>query len=732
MMMGQNLRQQIINSGVLSPAQLTVAEKIGKQKGKGLLLTLLDMDDIPHDKLLHAIAASYGAPYIDVSSLEIDDNLLQMCPESLCLEYQFLPVSSNEHELVIATSDPLNVTMLDDLAFRFDRRIIASFTRPDHILQKISAIYQDDSAAFEEVKADSIQTQEFEDSSEVANLDELQKGAEDSPIIKLVNRIISQAIKIESSDIHIEAGERQSVVRMRVDGLLRDMMKFPSKAHVLVVSRIKIMAGLDISNLHTPQDGRSQVKLWGNKYDMRISTLPSMHGEKVVLRILDKKGLALGLNMLGFNETAFEHISAAIKLPTGAVLVTGPTGSGKTTTLYSILHSIRNEALNIITVEDPIEYQIERVNQVPVNTKRGMTFAKALRSILRQDPDVVMVGEIRDQETAKIAMHAAQTGHLVLSTLHTNDAPSTINRLFDIGIEASVLASSVNLIVAQRLVRRLCPKCQQQLLPDEKLRKRFDIPEGISVYENRGCSDCMDTGYKGRLGIFEVLYVNDRIRKLIAEGAEQQTLMQAAREEGMLTLFEDGFNKALAGHTSLEEVERICIAPEQFSMRKQMNEQQQLLPYSSAQRPQDPVSVQQPDETEQQTILIVDDSSDLRLYVELILKTYGYKVLQAEDGQQAWEMLQTTKPDLVLSDVEMPRMTGLELIEQIRGDRSFNDMPIVMLTSHKGQEQEVLGLDTGADDYIGKPVEPLTLKARIKRTLALYNHLHSASTTDSS
>jgi type IV pilus assembly protein PilB len=719
------LRQQLINSGVLTPAQLAIAEKIDKQKGKGLLLTLLDMNDVAHDALLHAIAAIYGAPYIDISNLKVDAALLEMCPENLCLEYQFLPVSTNEHELVIATGDPLNVIMLDDLAFRFDRRIIASFTRPDLILQKIATIYQDDGAAFEEMEGDSVQIQEFEDSPEVTNLDELKRGAEDSPIIKLVNRIISQAIKVESSDIHIEAGEHQSVVRMRIDGLLKDMMKFPFKAHTLVVSCIKIMARLDISNSRTPQDGRFQVKLWGKKYDMRISTLPSMHGEKIVLRILDKSGLALGLNVLGFEKTAYEHICECIKLSTGAVLVTGPTGSGKTTTLYSFLHSIRNETLNMITVEDPIEYQIERVNQVPVNTKTGMTFAKALRSILRQDPDVVMVGEIRDHETASIAMHAAQTGHLVLSTLHTNDAPSTISRLLDIGVESSVIASSLNLIVAQRLVRRLCPKCKLQSLPDEKLRKRFDIPNGISFYEKSGCNDCMDTGYKGRLAIFEVLYVNNQIRKLIAEGADQQMLMQAAREADMLTLFEDGFNKALAGHTSLDEVERLCTVPKSFSMREQMDEQQQLLPYGSAQRSQNQIPVQQAGEADQQTILIVDDSSDLRLYVEVILKGYGYNVSQAEDGQQAWEMLQTMRPSLVLLDVEMPKMSGLELLQKIRDDKSFNDMPVVMLTSHKGEEQEVLGLETGADDYIGKPVEPLKLQARIKRTLALYNHLQS-------
>jgi len=482
------------------------------------------------------------------------------------------------------------------------------------------------------------------------------------------------------------------------------------------------MSRLDISNSRSPQDGRSRIKLKGKSFDMRISTLPSMHGEKVVMRILDKGGLALDLDVLCFESTAYKRIRECIALPAGAVLVTGPTGSGKTTTLYSFLHHIRSEEMNMITVEDPVEFQIDGINQVQVNPKSGMTFASALRSILRQDPDVVMVGEIRDRETAEIAMHAAQTGHLVLSTLHTNDAPSTITRLLDMGIEASMLASSLNLIVAQRLVRRLCPKCRQEVRLDADLIKRFDIPDEITFYEKKGCKSCMDIGYKGRVSVHEVLYINDHIRRLIVHGVSDNELKQIARENDMFTLFEDGVSKVLSGLTSMEEVMRVCSLPEHFSLREHLDENKQLLSLGAAQRARDMAQVQQVT-TDQQTILVVDDSSTVRSLVEFVLDADGYKVLQAEDGQQAWNILQRIKPSLVLSDCEMPKMSGIELLTRMREQVRFNDVPIILLTARKGEEDEVLGLSAGADDYIGKPVEPLRLQARIKRTLSLYSHL---------
>jgi len=716
-------QRQLIQLGVISEAQITEAEQSDQFRKKGLLMCLLDMQDVDDTALLHAVSKIYKTPYVDIGSLTIDDALLELCPEKLCLEYGFVPISQNETDIIIATGNPLDVNMLNALGFKLGKRIVPRFTRPDMIHSKVSESYSDSDTAFdaamESLDDEHALTQEIDSTTATANLDELKRGAEDSPIIKLVNGIIVQAMKIGSSDIHIEPGERQSVVRLRVDGRLRPTLKFPSKAHPLVVSRIKIMSKLDIANARTPQDGRSRIKLWGKSYDMRISTLPAMHGEKVVMRILDKGGLALNLDVLCFEELAYKRVRECIKLPTGAILVTGPTGSGKTTTLYSFLNHIKDEEMNLITIEDPVEYQIEGINQVQVNPKSGMTFSTVLRSILRQDPDVVMVGEIRDEETAEIALHAAQTGHLVLSTLHTNDAPSTVTRLFDMGIDPTMLASSLSLIVAQRLVRRLCPKCRREARPDSDLIERLGIPENVVFFEKVGCNACMDIGYKGRLGIHEVLYVNDRMRKLIARGALDRELMQVAREEGMFTMFEDGLSKALAGQTSLQEVIRVATQPEGFKLSDHLDENLQILSYGAVQKNRDKIQ-QKGIDTGQKTILVVDDSSSVRNLVEFILDADGYKVLQAEDGQQAWNILQGLKPNLVLTDCEMPNMSGLELLQRMREQDRFDDVPIIMLTARKGEEDEVLGLKSGADDYIGKPVEPLKLQARVKKTLALY------------
>ncbi len=724
-------QRQLIQSGVLTEAQVIKAEEATRSGKIALLPALLEMDDVDDQALLDALSRIYKTPYIDISNIRVDEALLEMCPEKICLDYAFIPVGQNETDVVIATATPLDVNMLDALGFKLGKRIIPRFARPDYIQRKIRELYQDSdsdfNAAVEGLGDEHVLTQEMDAAQDTANLDELKRGAEDSPIIKLVNGVIVQAMKIGSSDIHIEAGERQSVVRLRVDGRLRPMLRFPVKAHPLVISRIKIMSRLDIANSRTPQDGRARVKLWGKSYDMRISTLPAMHGEKVVMRILDKGGLALNLDVLCFEEVAYKRIRQCISQPTGAVLVTGPTGSGKTTTLYSFLHHINDDEMNLITIEDPIEFQIAGINQVQVNPKAGMTFSTVLRSILRQDPDVVMVGEIRDEETAEIALHAAQTGHLVFSTLHTNDAPSTVNRLLDMGIDPAMLASSVNLIVAQRLVRRLCPKCRREAKPDAELAERLGIPDGVTLYEKTGCKQCMNIGYKGRMGIHEVMYMNDRLRKLISRGATERELMQAAREEDMLTLFEDGLSKALAGQTSLQEVMRVCTVPEGFLLHEHLDDHLQMLSYGEVQRRRDKAHAQYAVSTEQQTVLVVDDSSSVRNLVEFILDADGYRVIQAEDGQQAWNLLQRVKPNLVLTDCEMPNMSGMELLKQMREQERFDNVPVIMLTARRSEEDEVMGLKAGADDYIVKPVEPLKLQARIRKTLGLYAHMVSGS-----
>lgn len=720
--------QQLIASGAVTASQGDLAQQAARKSRISLLQALLEIDEINPDALLGSLAAIYKLPYSDISTISPDSGLAGVCSEETCRKYTVAPLRVDGAVIEIATDSPDDIAMLDALAFSLGKRIVPVFTRPDLIRQRISELYRHTDTDFGENidLGSAAKSGAEEEDAEIPNLDELKRKSEDSPIINLVTNVIIKAIKSGSSDIHIEAGERESVVRLRVDGLLKPVMNLPDNVHPLVVSRIKIMAKMDISNTRTPQDGRCQIKLWGRNFDMRISTLPSMYGEKAVLRILDKSGQTLKLDSLGFDNRAYEQIRECLSLSTGCVLVVGPTGSGKTTTLYSFLRHIQNETLNIVTVEDPVEYQIKGINQVQVNTKSGMTFASVLRSILRQDPDVVMVGEIRDQETAHIAMHAAQTGHLVLSTLHTNSAPATVTRLLEMGIEAPLLTSSLNLVVAQRLLRRLCPKCRRESPADKDFAKRFDIPEELTFYKKSGCKECMDIGYSGRLGIHEVLYVNDRMRALISSGASSPELMQAAREDGTMTLFESAMNRALSGQTSLDEVMRVCSLPEEFSLRQQLADHGQLLSLGESRRRRRQSQVNQAGSTGQQTILVVDDSSELRELVAFVLKASGYHILQAEDGQQAWEMLQSIKPDLLLLDREMPKMSGIELLKQVREQDRLSGMPVIMLTSRKGEEDEVLGLNSGADDYLGKPLEPLKLQARVKKILATYANLRSA------
>ena len=725
-------QRQLIESGVVSQSQIDDALQNPETKKHGLLLALLNMGGVDDNVLLQTLARIYKAPYLDVSNFKPSDAILKKCPEKLCLDYNFVPIDRQDGELVIATGNPMDFSRLDALQFKLGERVRVIFSRPDFIQKKIREMYQGDAAfdaAMSGLEGDvSFSAAAADDDKQEADISVLKKGAGDSPIIKLVNGIMVQAMKMGSSDIHIEAGERVSVVRMRVDGRLREAFKFPVKAHSLVISRIKIMSSLDISNTRTPQDGRTRIKLWGKSYDMRVSTLPSMHGEKAVLRILDKSGLSLDLDILGFEKLADQRIRESIGRPTGAVLVTGPTGSGKTTTLYSFLHHINDAETNLITVEDPVEFQIKGINQVQVNAKAGMTFSAALRSILRQDPDVVMVGEIRDEETAEIALHAAQTGHLVLSTLHTNDAPSTISRLVEMGVEASMLASSLNLIVAQRLARRLCPQCKKKAHPDADFCERYGVPVELDFYEPVGCKACMNIGYKGRLGMHEVLFVNDRMCELIARGATDKDVMLAAREDGMYCLFEDGLNKALAGVTSLAEVLRNSTAPEGFQLAGRLNEDGSLMSLGESMRQRDEDRSANSDDSGQQTVLVIDDSKSIRNLVKFVLQSDGYDVVEAEDGQQGWDILQrlNSSISLVLTDFEMPNISGTELVTKIREQNKFDAIPVVMLTSRKDEEDEVFGLDSGADDYIGKPVEPMKLQARVRKILTMYARIRTA------
>jgi len=727
-------QRQLMDTGLVTQEQISEAMQSEEAKRGGLLLGLLATEGVEGAKVLQALAKIYKVPYLDLDHIEFDDKLMEKCPEELCSEFHFVPVAMSGGEMIIATADPMDYAAMDTLQFKLGQRVRSVFSNPEQIHQKIRDVFGDDSAALDDAMASMDETGEFEavadedDNNANADIDSLKKGAEGSPIIKLVNGVIIKAMHLGSSDIHIESGEKNSVVRLRIDGRLRAVMKFPSKAHPMLVSRIKIMSKLDISNTRTPQDGRCKVKFSGKAFDMRISTLPAMYGEKVVMRILDKSGLSLSLDVLAFEKTADERIRECIGRPTGAVLVTGPTGSGKTTTLYSFLHHINHEETNIVTVEDPVEFQIKGLNQVQVNAKAGMTFAAALRSILRQDPDVVMVGEIRDEETAHIALHAAQTGHLVMSTLHTNDAPSTVSRLVEMGTDAVALSSCLNMIVAQRLARRLCSKCKKKGKPAKEWIEQYEMPEDMEIYEPVGCDACMKIGYKGRCGVHETLYVNDRVREAIANEVSDQELMQVCREEGMYTLFEDGMNKVLAGITSIKEVQRLATPPEDFTFRDRIDTNGDLMSLGQASSVRDHAQVAEKEDEGSNTIMIIDDSKSIRSLVRFILQAEGHDVVEADDGRKGLSLLKQAadKLDLIIVDYEMPNVDGPSFIKEVRRQSKYDDIPIIMLTSRKDEEDEVLGLDSGADDYIVKPVEPMKLQARVRKILSMYKRIRMA------
>lgn len=525
---------------------------------KNFVDALLESGKVKEHDVIGAIAEEVGLCPIDLEKVQVDEETLQILPQELARTYNVLPVASIGSILTVAVADPFDLVNLDDVRIltHCDVRPVVSTSAA--ITKAIERTYNrtthEINELLENIRDANLDVRVTEKKDEEAD-PELADGA---PVVKLVNFVISDAIKCRASDIHIEPFENKINVRFRVDGSLREALAPPRALHSAIASRIKIMAGMDIAERRRPQDGKFQLKIQGRKVDFRVSVLPTVHGEKIVMRILDTGSLNMRLDGLGFEPKALEDFRNAVQAPYGMVLVTGPTGSGKSTTLYSAIREVMSPDVNIVTVEDPVEYEVENVNQVAVNPKAGLTFASSLRSILRQDPDIILVGEIRDFETADIAVKAALTGHLVLSTLHTNDAPSTITRLVDMGIEAFLVASSTLLVSAQRLVRRLCNECKEPVIvPSDRLRAVGFTEEEISrepmLYRPRGCSRCTN-GYRGRFALLETMVMSDGVKRLILKGASALEIKDHALKEGMITLRRCGILNAIRGNTSLEEV----------------------------------------------------------------------------------------------------------------------------------------------------------------------------------
>ncbi len=564
--MNERIGELLVRENLLSADQLTKAREEAAAKGQRLGAQITQLGFLDEEELTDFVAKQYGVPSINLDDFDIDTEVIELIPQEVAQKHTVVPVNRAGSTLILATSDPSNIFALDDIKFLTGYNIQPVVASEEAIRRAIEQHYEQEDmledvmAGFDDTDIDVVQDADDFDEA-LAN-----REAEDAPVVKLVNLILTDAIKRTASDIHIEPYEKTFRVRYRIDGVLYEVMKPPIKLRNAILSRVKIMAELDIAERRLPQDGRIKLKLGkGKEMDFRVSVLPTLFGEKIVLRLLDKSNLQLDMTKLGFEQDQLDDFKHSIHQPFGMVLVTGPTGSGKTTTLYSALSELNGVGENLSTAEDPVEFNLSGINQVQMHEDIGLNFAAALRSFLRQDPDIIMVGEIRDFETAEIAVKAALTGHMVLSTLHTNDAPSTVNRLLNMGIEPFLVASAVNCIVAQRLGRRICSECVED---DPEVSREDLTSAGLSEQEvagfqpkkGAGCSLCSDTGFKGRVAIYEVMVMTEELKEFVLNGASTTEIKREAIRGGMMTLRRSALNKLLEGTTTLSEVYRVSTA----------------------------------------------------------------------------------------------------------------------------------------------------------------------------
>jgi type II secretory ATPase GspE/PulE/Tfp pilus assembly ATPase PilB-like protein/CheY-like chemotaxis protein len=695
-----------------------------------------------NEQVLGAIAARFRFPVADLS--QIDSKLNATIPEQLARRFNVVPVSQTDSYLEVATANPFDIDAEKMLAFATGREVRMLLGSPMKIREKLDELYRETETAvsrlLEGMSGDFEVAQIREDEENAAS----EEQASQRPILRLVDTMIADGITNRASDIHVEPIEGGVVVRYRIDGVLRQMMKIPKSAGVPLISRIKIMSKLDIADRLRPQDGRARVSVNGEAVDLRVSTLPASHGEKVVIRVLNQKATTLALDSLGLAEDEQKAIRSLLGYKEGIILVTGPTGSGKTTTLYSALRAVQGTGVNIVTVEDPVEYRLgENIVQVQVNEKAGLTFASALRSILRQDPDVVLIGEIRDKETAQIALQASLTGHLVLSTLHTNDAPNTVTRLVDIGMESYKIAPALRGIVAQRLMRRLCKNCSQ--VSAEPIGERFArfVPQGATLYQAVGCSECSMTGYRGRFSVVEVLTMNPELERRIAAGATAEKIAEAAREAGMRSLWGSGLRHVLAGESTFEELIRVTDMPrdeepetDPAPTRRGARGRATASPPAA---PSAPVAVASAPELHMDMelleehsvtgdtvpagrgqgacVLLVEDEEQLRRVMKDLLQREGYRVAEARDGIQALDEVDRFAPDVIILDLNLPGLDGYGVLQQLRSRPATREIPVMVLTAKGDEDNEVRVFELGADDFVTKPFRARSLTARLEAVI---------------
>ncbi len=712
--------------------------------------TLVAQKIASDEQILTALSTRFRLKLADLA--QADPAAKERVPEQVARRYHILPLRATDSYLEVATANPFDLDAEKALAFATAREIRMFLLAPSKIAERLDEMYRPEKAVDKllEGMGSSAELVQLQDSLAPDEITIAASEAEASqrPVVRLVDLIISEGILARSSDIHIEPEEGGVAVRYRIDGVLRQVMKIPRQAGLPLISRIKIMSSLDIADRLRPQDGRARVAVNGQPIDLRVSTLPAALGEKVVIRILDSRATVKSLDSLGLNTNETEGIKRLLENHEGIILVTGPTGSGKTTTLYSCINQIKSEGVNIVTVEDPVEYRMQGIVQVQVQEKAGLTFASALRSILRQDPNVVLIGEIRDRETAQIAVQASLTGHLVLSTLHTNDAANAVTRLVDIGVEAYKIAAALRGVVAQRLMRKLCPTCKEVWMeaPADRLKKW--VPKGTPLYRAAGCPDCAMTGYRGRFGIIEVLTVSAEVERRIAAGETAEHIAGAARRSGMKGLWDSGLEHVLRGESTLDELTRVVDIPEEddhppevlagarrstgrgkphpaasqgaalgFAEPAHTIAPEELTAHFELLEEPEPPRVSGPHGMPARKVLLVDDEDSLRKVVKDLLERDGYIVSEARDGVQALDQVDRVGPDIIVLDLNMPGLDGYGVLSHLRSRPATADIPVIVLTAKSDEDNEVRVFELGADDFLTKPFRARALSARLEAVL---------------
>ena len=709
-----------------------------------LWATAITMKLATDEQILSALATRFRLKLADFGQGERAAR--EIVPEQVARRYHILPLRVTDSYLEIAAANPFDLDCEKTLAFATGREVRVLLASPERIRDKLEELYRPENV-IDKLLEGMGETEVTHVEDDNLDLDELNISAEaasERPVVRLVDLILSEGILSRASDIHIEPEEGGVAVRYRIDGVLRQVMKVPRAAGIPLISRLKIISSLDIADRRRPQDGRARVAINGVPVDLRVSTLPASLGEKVVIRVLDTRRTVLSFEALGLNQSEQQSVEELLESRDGIILVTGPTGSGKTTTLYSALRYVQTEGVNIVTVEDPVEYRMQGVVQVQVHEKAGLTFASALRSILRQDPDVVLVGEIRDAETAAIAIQAALTGHLVLSTLHTNDAPNAVTRLLDIGVEGFKIATALRGIVAQRLMRLLCKSCKEVGVESIPTKLRRGVPRETPLYRAVGCDECAQTGYHGRFSIVEVLRVTPEVERCIAANETADKIADVALAAGMKTLWYSGLDHVLRGDSTLDELLRVVDVPRDEAAadggRRKTDSPKRESGSAETRRATDlgtsepsfdgafellePVAdAPGPEITDGQErrlpakVLLVDDEDQLRRVMRDLLERDGYTVIEARDGVEALDQVDRHGPDIIVLDLNLPGLDGYGVLSNLRSRRGTDHIPVVVLTARGDEESEVRVFEFGADDFLSKPFRARALSARLDAVL---------------